>query len=323
MQEVISKVGLVSYEVCWVVVVGIGVIGVSWVVYFLVCGLEVLVIDLMLEVESKLCVVVVCYWFSLELLGLVVGVLVECLCFLVLLEEVFEGVDFVQENGFECEDFKIDLFWCMDVVLLVYVVLVFSFLGLLMSKVQVVCCYFGWVVLGYFFNLLYLILLVEVIGGVQIVLEVVQVVLDFYIVIGKKVIYVCKEVKGYIVNCLQVVLWCEVFYLVEQGVVSIEDIDMVIVYGFGLCWVLMGFYFNLYMLGGEGGIGYMLDYLGLFIESWWVDLGVFFFIDVFKVQICVGVEEQMSGKIFVGIVVECDQLLVQLLVVKSKINVIF
>lgn len=309
-------------EVRRVAVVGTGVIGASWAAYFLARGLEVTATDPMPEAEAKLRAAVARHWPSLELLGLAPGASPERLRFCASLEEALDGADFVQENGPEREDLKIELFRRMDAALPAHVVLASSSSGLLMSKVQAACRHPGRVVLGHPFNPPHLIPLVEVIGGAQSSPEAVQAALDFYTAIGKKAIHVRKEVKGHIANRLQAALWREAFHLVEQGVASTEDIDTAIAYGPGLRWALMGPYLNLHMSGGEGGIGHMLDHLGPPIESWWADLGAPSITDALKAQIRAGVEEQMSGKTSGDIAAERDQLLVQLLAAKSKTKVI-
>lgn len=309
-------------EVRRVAVVGTGVIGASWAAYFLARGLEVTATDPMPEAEAKLHAAVARHWPSLELLGLAPGASPERLRFCASLEEALDGADFVQENGPEREDLKIELFRRMDAALPAHVVLASSSSGLLMSKVQAACRHPGRVVLGHPFNPPHLIPLVEVIGGAQSSPEAVQAALDFYTAIGKKAIHVRKEVKGHIANRLQAALWREAFHLVEQGVASTEDIDTAIAYGPGLRWALMGPYLNLHMSGGEGGIGHMLDHLGPPIESWWADLGTPSITDALKAQIRAGVEEQMSGKTSGDIAAERDQLLVQLLAAKSKTKVI-
>ncbi|WP_413458228.1 3-hydroxyacyl-CoA dehydrogenase NAD-binding domain-containing protein [Herbaspirillum huttiense] len=304
-------------EVRRVAVVGTGVIGASWAAYFLARGLEVTATDPMPEAEAKLRAAVARHWPSLELLGLAPGASPERLRFCASLEEAIDGADFVQENGPEREDLKIELFRRMDAALPARVVLASSSSGLLMSKVQAACRHPGRVVLGHPFNPPHLIPLVEVIGGAQSSPEAVQAALDFYTAIGKKAIHVRKEVKGHIANRLQAALWREAFHLVEQGVASTEDIDTAIAYGPGLRWALMGPYLNLHMSGGEGGIGHMLDHLGPPIESWWADLGTPSITDALKAQIRAGVEEQMSGKTSGDIAAERDQLLVQLLAAKG------
>ena len=309
-------------EVRRVAVVGTGVIGASWAAYFLARGLDVSATDPMPDAQAKLRAAVARHWPSLELLGLAPGASPERLRFSASLEEALDGADFVQENGPEREDLKIDLFRRMDAALPAHVVLASSSSGLLMSKVQAACRHPGRVVLGHPFNPPHLIPLVEVIGGVQTSPEAVQAALDFYTAIGKKAIHVRKEVKGHIANRLQAALWREAFHLVEQGVASTEDIDTAIAYGPGLRWALMGPYLNLHMSGGEGGIGHMLDHLGPPIESWWADLGTPSITDALKRQIRSGVQEQMSGKTSADIAAERDQLLVQLLAAKGKAKVI-
>ena len=305
-----------------VAVVGTGVIGASWVAYFLAQGLDVAATDPMPGAEEKLRQAVARHWPSLEVLGLAPGASLDRLRFSAQLEEALAGADFVQENGPEREDLKIDLFRRMGAVLPADVVLASSSSGLLMSKLQAACRHPGRVVLGHPFNPPHLIPLVEVIGGEQSSPEAVQAALDFYTAIGKKAIHVRKEVKGHIANRLQAALWREAFHLVEQGVASTEDIDTAIAYGPGLRWALMGPYLNLHMSGGEGGIQHMLDHLGPPIESWWADLGTPAITDALKAQVRAGVEEQMAGKTSAPIAAERDQLLVQLLAAKGRAKVI-
>lgn len=49
---------------------------------------------------------------------------------------------------------------------------------------------------------------------------------------------------------------------VVEGVVSVGDIDKVMVYGFGLCWVVMGLNVLFYLGGGFVGICGFCEYFG-------------------------------------------------------------
>ncbi len=322
MQQQVSPKGKPEHRIARVAVVGTGVIGASWAAYFLAQGLDVSAVDPMPQAEDKLRAAIARHWPSLQALGLAEHASQERLRFYDQLEAALEGADFVQENGPEREDLKIDLFRRMDAALPAHVVLASSSSGLLMSKVQAACRHPQRVVLGHPFNPPHLIPLVEVIGGAQTSPEAVQTALDFYAAIGKKPIHVRKEVKGHIANRLQAALWREAFHLVEQGVASTEDIDTAIAYGPGLRWALMGPYLNLHMSGGEGGIQHMLDHLGGPIESWWADLGTPAITAALKATVRAGVEEQMAGKTSADVAAERDQLLVQLLAAKSRARVI-
>ncbi|TWC69570.1 3-hydroxyacyl-CoA dehydrogenase NAD-binding domain-containing protein [Herbaspirillum sp. SJZ099] len=309
-------------EIKRIAVVGTGVIGASWVAYFLARGLDVSATDPMPEAGQKLREAVARHWPSLETLGLAPGASLSRLRFFEKLEDALQGADFVQENGPEREDLKTDLFRRMDAALPAQVILASSSSGLLMSKVQAACRHPERVVLGHPFNPPHLIPLVEVIGGQLTSPEAVQGAIDFYAAIGKKPIHVRKEVKGHIANRLQAALWREAFHLVEQGVASTEDIDTAIAYGPGLRWALMGPYLNLHMSGGEGGIKHMLDHLGPPIESWWADLGTPAITDALKETLRAGVEQQMQGMTSAEVAAERDRLLVKLLASKAESKIL-
>lgn len=56
----------------------------------------------------------------------------------------------------------------------------------------------------------------------------------FYAAIGKKPIYLRKELPGHAANRLQAALYRGVVYLIEQGMLSVEDADAAVSWGPGL-----------------------------------------------------------------------------------------
>jgi len=145
--------------------------------------------------------------------------------------------------------------------------------GILISDIQDAAAYPERVLLGHPFNPPHLIPLVEVVGGRLTCEDAIKKALAFYGSIGKKPIRIRREVKGHIANRLQAALWREAFFLVEQGIASVEDVDTAIAHGPGLRWALLGPFLNLHLSGGAGGIAHVLEHLGPPIESWWRDLG--------------------------------------------------
>ena len=113
-----------------VAVVATGVIGASWVAYFLAQGLKVVATDPGPGAEDKLRQTVEQHWPTMQRLGLAPGASPDNLAFDAVLENAVEGAQFVQENGPEREDIKIDLFSRMDAVLPEQVVLASSSSGL-------------------------------------------------------------------------------------------------------------------------------------------------------------------------------------------------
>lgn len=301
-----------------VAVVGTGVIGASWAAYFLAQGLDVSCTDPSAGAEERLREAVRRHWPSLETLGLAADASQARLRFSADLEAALEGVDFVQENGPENEQLKIDLFRRMDAVLAADVILASSSSGLLMSKVQSACRHPERVLLGHPFNPPHMIPLVEVIGGEKTSAQAVRQAMDFYTAIGKRPIHPRKEVKGHIANRLQAALWREAFHLVEQGVATVADIDTAIAYGPGLRWALMGPFVNLHLSGGEGGMRHLLDHLGPPIENWWADLGAPAITSELKEKIVAGVNDELGDRAQHALTAERDQLLIGLLQAKAS-----
>jgi L-gulonate 3-dehydrogenase len=71
--------------------------------------------------------------------------------------------------------------------------------------------------------------------------------------VGQVPIDVKREVDGFVLNRLQVALLTEAFRLVQDGVVSPQDLDRTICHGLGLRWAFMG-PFETIELNAPGGI---------------------------------------------------------------------
>jgi len=85
----------------------------------------------------------------------------------------------------------------------------------------------------HFLHLTHLIPLVEITPTPNTAPEVVERVKALLVKIGKSPVLLKKEVPGYLAARLQAALFREALYLVEQGVVSVEDADRACKDGFG------------------------------------------------------------------------------------------
>lgn len=92
----------------------------------------------------------------------------------------------------------------------------------------------------HWFNPSHLILLIEIIKGDQTLDTVAQAIKELSIHIGKKPVIVQKDVLGFAANRIQFAVLREALYLVEQGVISKEDIDAVMKYGLGFRYACLG-----------------------------------------------------------------------------------
>jgi carnitine 3-dehydrogenase len=300
-----------------IAVVGTGVIGASWAAYFLAKGFDVAATDPAAGAENRLRTLVDGFWPALEHAGLAAGASRSRLRFDPDIMGAVEGCAFIQENGPERVDVKRDLLAKISAAAPSDSLIATSSSGILISDIQDAAACPERVLLGHPFNPPHLMPLVEVVGGRLTSADAVEKALAFYKSIGKKPIHIRREVKGCVANRLQAALWREAFYLVEQGIASVEDVDTAIAHGPGLRWALLGPFLNLHMSGGAGGIAHVLEHLGPPLESWWRDLGDVTLNDELDGAIARGVTEELGGADLVHLTRQRDGVLLALLQLKA------
>jgi 3-hydroxyacyl-CoA dehydrogenase len=116
-------------------------------------------------------------------------------------------------------------------------------------------------VIGHPFNPPHVIPLVEVVGGAKTSPETIEKAMAFYASIGKKPIRLFKALPGHVANRLQAALYKEVLYLIQQGVLSVEDADAAVSYGPGPRWGVMGPSLQWHLGGGQNGIHHFMEHL--------------------------------------------------------------
>ena len=244
-----------------IAIVGTGVIGASWAAYYLAHGFDVIASDPAPNAEANLRAYVKDAWELLTASGLTPGASLERLEFASSMKEALATADFVQENGPERPDFKIKLFADMDDATPPDSIIASSSSGLTMDVIQSGCKRPERCVIGHPFNPPHVIPLVEVVGGAKTSEETILRAMAFYTSIGKKAIRLYKALPGHVANRFQAALYKEVLYLVQQGVLSVEDADTAICYGPGLRWGVMGPSLQWHLGGGPGGIHHYMEHL--------------------------------------------------------------
>ncbi len=244
-----------------VALVGTGVIGASWAAQYLARGLDVVATDPAPNAEANLRKYVDEAWGQLEEIGLSPGASRDRLSFTKDMQQALAQADLVQENGPERPDFKMKLYSEMDDVTPVDSLLASSSSGITPSVIQSKCKHPERVVIGHPFNPPHIIPLVEVVAGTKTSPDAVQQAMAFYASIGKKPIHLKKELPGHVANRFQAALYREMLYLIEQGVLSVEDTDAAVCYGPGLRWGVMGQSLQWHLGGGAGGIKHFMEHL--------------------------------------------------------------
>src|SRR6476469_416017 len=244
-----------------IAIVGTGVIGASWAAEYLARGFDVIATDPAPNAEANLRKYVDEAWKDLTNIGLSKVASRDRLTFTPNSKEALSKADFVQENGPERPDFKMKLFAQMDDAAPIDSIIASSSSGITPSVMQTNCKHPERVLVGHPFNPPHIVPLVEVVGGTKTSPEAIQQAISFYASIGKKPIHLKKELPGHVANRFQAALYREMLYIIEQGILSVEDTDAAVSYGPGLRWGVMGQSLQWHLGGGAGGIQHFMEHL--------------------------------------------------------------
>lgn len=252
-------------------IVGGGVIGGGWAAYFLARGLDVVATDPHPEGEARLRATVANAWPALERLGLSPGADQKRLRYARTVAEAVRDADFVQESAPENEDLKTDLMAEIDGAARPDVVIASSTSGLLPSRFQRKARHAERILVGHPFNPVYLLPLVEVVGGASTAEDAKDWAVAFYAAIGKRPLKCRKEVPGFISDRLQEALWREALHLVNDGIGTTEEVDDAIRYGPGLRWAFMGSFLTYHLAGGDAGMAHFIEQFGPALDLPWTN----------------------------------------------------
>ena len=255
-----------------VCVVGAGVIGAGWASRFLANGLDVTATDPHPEAEARLRASIDNAWPSLMRIGLAPGADRGRLRFEPDLETAVADADYIQENAPEVEPLKIELHARIDAVADAKVIIASSSSGLLPSRIQSACKHPQRVVIGHPFNPVYILPLVEVLGGEKTGAAALDRAAAFYDSIGMSPLRIASELPGYVSDRLQEAMWREALHMVAEGAATTEQIDAAITDGPGLRLALMGPCLTFHLAGGDGGMAHMLEQFGPALKLPWTKL---------------------------------------------------
>jgi len=235
-------------------VIGTGLIGAGWTALFLRHGYRVTTWDPAPAFEETLLARLQGILTRLHLEAAEQKRLMAALRFAGSAEEVANTTDFIQANAPEDVETKRRTVALLDEAAPPGVVIASSSSGLPMSDLQAGCAGAHRLVIGHPFNPVYLLPLVEIVGGRTTAPETVAWAEALYRGVGKTPVICHSENIGYIGNRLQEALFREALHMVDTGEATAEQIDAVVTQGPGLRWSFMGPFLCYHLTGGEAGI---------------------------------------------------------------------
>jgi L-gulonate 3-dehydrogenase len=245
-----------------VALIGAGLIGRSWANVFARGGWDVRITDAHQPTLDAAPSLIRQSLFDLEAHGLVKNAAnaAQRITPVATLAEALHGASFVQESGPETLDAKIALFKELDALTAPDVILASSTSAIVASKFTEALAGRARCLVAHPVNPPHLVPVVELCGAPWTSADTIMRARKIFDELAMRPIEVRKEVDGFVLNRLQAALLAEAFRLVEDGVVSPQDLDRTIADGLGLRWAFMGPFETIELNAPEGIADYCRRY---------------------------------------------------------------
>ncbi|MBX5223301.1 carnitine 3-dehydrogenase [Rhizobium sp. NLR8a] len=252
--------------------IGGGVIGGGWIARFLLAGIDVDVFDPHPEAGRVVGEVIA---NAEKACAMLTGAPLPPrgrLTFCGTLEEAVADADWIQESVPERLDLKRGVLTQIDATARPDALIGSSTSGLLPTDLQRDMKHPERLFVAHPYNPVYLLPLVEIVGGEKTSGATIQAAMDRLPPIGMKGVHIAKEIEAFVGDRLLEALWREALWLIHDDICTVETLDDVIRYSFGLRWAQMGLFQTYRIAGGEAGMRHFLAQFGPCLAWPWTKL---------------------------------------------------
>lgn len=252
-------------------VVGCGVIGAAWAARLVLHGVDVVISDPTPDASATFDAVLANAVAAYDELGLATDDR-GTVCFASSVADAVADAEFVQESVPERIDVKVAVLAEIEAAVPADALIGSSTSGLLPTEMQANMAHPERLVVAHPYNPVYLLPVVEIVGGDQTSLGMIDRAKALYASIGMEPVHVRVEIDAFIGDRLLEAVWREALWLVADGVATTEEIDTVITHGFGLRWAQMGLFETYRVAGGIGGFRHFMSQFGPTLGLPWTKL---------------------------------------------------
>jgi len=304
-----------------IAIIGTGVIGTGWVARLLVNGHQVNAWDPSEGFGKKLKKDIDSLWPILKKTGKLNEKLKLNLKICDSLGDACEDANIIQESAPEDINIKRSVHHDIEENSSNDALIVSSSSGLLPTNIQEGFKFPERFAIGHPFNPVYILPLVEIVGGKLTSQSTIESLRDFYESIKMHPLIVRNEIEGYLSDRLQEAQWREILHLVNDDIATTRELDEAIMYGPGLRWAIMGTCLTFHLAGGKTGMRHMLEQFGPALELPWTKLKAPKLTNDLIEKMVSGTSEQAGEKSVKELEKLRDECLIEILQALKKFNV--
>ena len=253
-------------------VIGSGVIGAGWIARFAENGIDVAVYDPAPDAQKKAAFVFDNAERAYTKLTRAPRVKKGKIRFVSSIEVAVRDADLITEAVPEEPGLKKSIYAEIEKTAPPDAIIASSTSGLLPSDLQQGMTHPERLLVAHPFNPVYLLPLVELVGGKDTSADVIDRASEIYTAIGMRPLHLKKEIEAFVADRLLEAVWRESLWLVKDGIATTEEIDDAIRFGFGLRWAQMGLFETFRLAGGEAGMRHFMAQFGPCLQWPWTKL---------------------------------------------------
>ena len=252
-------------------VIGGGVIGAGWAARFVLNGIDVALFDADRDIGARLDAVIANARRAWDKAGWPVG-RQGAVSVTASLEMAVADADVIQESLPERLDLKQQVLGEISAAARPDALIASSTSGLLPSEMAAAMTAPERFVVAHPFNPVYLMPLVEIVGGEKTAANTLDKAAAFYASLGMSPLKIRHEVPGFIADRLMEALWREALHLVNDDHATAAEIDTAITQGPGLRWAFIGPFMTYRLGGGKAGMRQFMQQFGPALKWPWTKL---------------------------------------------------
>jgi carnitine 3-dehydrogenase len=253
-------------------IIGGGVIGAGWIARLIENGIDVRVYDPADDAEQKVEAVLKNSRHAYSKLTSAPRPSEGGVSFCDSIAEAVAGAELIVESVPERLDIKQAVYAEIEAAAATDAIIASSTSGIMPSDLQAKMEHPERLLVGHPFNPVYLLPLVELVGGEKTAAVTIERAGEIYHSLGMHPLHVKKEIEAFIADRLLEAIWRESLWLVKDGIATTRDIDDAVRYGFGLRYAQMGVFDTYRVAGGEAGMRHFMEQFGPCLKWPWTKL---------------------------------------------------